>query len=311
MSLGTGLPSQRLLSAVTYALRRGVIVCAAAGNYVRFVVWPAAYPEVIAVAATNALRAPWRHSSRGQMVDVSAPGESVWCARSELDAGALRPDVNRGSGTSFAVAAVAGVAALWLSYHGRERLAERYGAEKIPFIFNQILRASCEPGDGLEQGRYGAGIVNAVKVLTAPLPDGVEHPVPFLSLPAPGQAPHRPEGIFEHLFESTLEGADDALSFDPGARPPDERLRAALAKLLNTTEANLKARLKEVGPELAFHLATSPELYDRFESGLTSEAGGISFDTPGTPDEVEQVRAGLMSGGVSDALARKLAGGTE
>lgn len=306
MSMGTGLPNQRLLSAVTYALRRGVIVCAAAGNYVRFVVWPAAYAEVIGVAATNALRSPWRHSSRGKMVDVSAPGESVWCARSELAEGSLRPDVNRGSGTSFAVAAVAGVAALWLSYHGRDQLAARYGVEKIPFIFNQILRASCEPGEGLEAGRYGAGIVNAEKVLKYPLPDGVEHPVPSLSLPGPGQVPLRPEETFEHLFERTLEESAGSLSFEPGVLPPDEKLRSTLAKLLNTTEDGLRARLNEVGAELAFNFATSHELYDQFESALSSGIGDISFDPSETLDEVESVRTGLLFEGVSDALARKL-----
>ncbi|MBL8973420.1 MAG: S8 family serine peptidase, partial [Myxococcales bacterium] len=52
MSLG-GLPGIRLRRAVERAHDRGVIVVAAAGNVVQFVVWPAAYPQVIAVAATG------------------------------------------------------------------------------------------------------------------------------------------------------------------------------------------------------------------------------------------------------------------
>jgi hypothetical protein len=242
------------------------------------------------------------------MVDVSAPGESVWCARTGLDNGSLRPDVSRGSGTSFAVAAVAGVAALWLSYHSRDELTARYGAEKIPFIFNQILRTSCDSGEDMEASRYGAGIVNAEKILKFPLPDGVQHPVPSLSLPGDVPTPLQPEGIFEHLFESRLEESPESLSFEPGMLPPGERLRTTLAKLLNTTEGDLRTRLKEVGAELAFYIATSPELYDQVESTLSASLGDMSFDPSMTPEEVKEVRMGLLSRGVSDALASKLAG---
>jgi thermitase len=55
ISLG-GVGCWRLRSAITYAQKRGVIIAAAAGNCVKFVVWPAAYEEVIAVAACNAKR---------------------------------------------------------------------------------------------------------------------------------------------------------------------------------------------------------------------------------------------------------------
>ncbi|ARV62616.1 hypothetical protein BZZ01_31830 [Nostocales cyanobacterium HT-58-2] len=144
ISLGTGFANQRLRSAITYAQKRGVIVVAAAGTLIPFVVWPAAYDEVIAVTGSNVRREIWWGSSRGSQVDVTAPGESVWYAKADKKNGELKYDVRQGSGTSFSAPEVAGVAALWLSYHGREQLIERYGAEKIPFIFNQILRDSCE-----------------------------------------------------------------------------------------------------------------------------------------------------------------------
>lgn len=305
MSLGTGFPNPLLLNAITDAQRRGVIVCAAAGNYVKIVVWPAAYADVIAVSACNAVRLPWKHASRGSEVDVTAPGESVWCARSKRGDDGIETDVSRGSGTSYAVAAVAGIAALWLSYHGRDELAARYGEEKIPFIFNQILRQSCEQDEGWDSDRYGAGIVNAEKVLTAPLPDGVEHPVPSFSLPSAAQEPVGSGGILAHLFEETLMQSP-GVSFSPGELPPDEKLRAALAKLLNTSEGEVELRLKEVGQELAFHLATSPELYELFEVALSTESGGVSFE-PGAIAPVEGVRADLLSRGVSESLKMKLA----
>lgn len=309
MSLGTGFPNPLLLNAITDAQRRGVIVCSAAGNYVKVVVWPAAYPDVLAVAACNAVRSPWRHSSRGIAVDVTAPGESVWCARTERGDGGVTSDVSRGSGTSYAVAAVAGIAALWLSYHGRDELVARYGAEKIPFIFNQILRQSCEqPDHGWEADKYGAGIVNAEKVLTAPLPDGVVHPIPPVNLPSPGQTPAVAGGILTHFFERALSLAD-GFSFAPGELPPEQKLRATLARLLNTPEDAVELRLREVGQELAFHLATSPKLYEQFEEALSSGSGGVSFDDPTAAAPVEGVRADLLSKGASEPLRRRLAGG--
>ncbi len=306
MSLGTGFPNPLLLNAIRNAQRRGVIVCAAAGNYVKIVVWPAAYADVIAVAACNAVRRPWKHSSRGSEVDVSAPGESVWGARSVRSDEGITPDVSRGSGTSYAVAAVAGIAAVWLSYHGRDNLAARYGEEKIPLIFNQILRRSCEQEQDWETGRYGAGIVNAEKVLTAALPDGVEHPVPSFSLSNPAGEGTSAAGVLKHLFEQKLKEWT-GLSFAAGNQSPDERLRAALAKLLNTTEDGVELRLREVGQELAFHLATSHELYEQFEDALSAEAGGMSFDAGATPP-VESVRADLLSSSASTSLRLKLTG---
>ena len=52
MSLG-GLPSKAVRKAVRRAIDANVIVLAAAGNRVETVVWPARYPETIAVAASN------------------------------------------------------------------------------------------------------------------------------------------------------------------------------------------------------------------------------------------------------------------
>ena len=50
ISMG-GLWSWRLRRAVVIAQQRGVIICAASGNYAPFVGWPGAYDEVIACAA--------------------------------------------------------------------------------------------------------------------------------------------------------------------------------------------------------------------------------------------------------------------
>ena len=59
MSLG-GAWSSSLRAAIRKAIDSGIIVLAAAGNYVHVVVWPARYPEVVAVAGYNITISPGR-----------------------------------------------------------------------------------------------------------------------------------------------------------------------------------------------------------------------------------------------------------
>src|SRR5207253_229267 len=54
LSLGGPIKSRILEDAVAHALDRGVVIVAAAGNSGRKVGWPAAYPGVVAVSASDA-----------------------------------------------------------------------------------------------------------------------------------------------------------------------------------------------------------------------------------------------------------------
>lgn len=307
ISMGTGFANSRLLKAVQYAQRRGVIILAAAGNYVPFVVWPAAYGEVIAVAASNARHQTWKFSSSGSAVDVTAPGESVWCA------GASKPanfSVGRGSGTSYAVATVAGIAALWLSHHGRDKLIQRYGAEKIPVIFNQILRDSCDPMPAWKAG-FGRGLVNADKALTAALPNAAA-PIPLMAS-ALSEHPAIDRGglaTFSHLFESSLPQSSRVRGFTSSSNA-DAKLWSLLAELLNVTAEELPARLKEIGQELAFHLSSDPALYQQFATALSQKKkraarSAAKVAAPAVAGDVESVRAGLLAKSTSKALKEKL-----
>jgi serine protease len=274
ISLG-GLGCWRLRSAITYAQKRGVIIAAAAGNCVKFVVWPAAYEEVIAVAACNAKREIWVGSCRGEVVDVTAPGESVWHAQvKKKDSGAIEPGVAQGNGTSFAVAAVAGLAALWLSYHDREKLIERYGIEKIPFLFNRILRESCDPVSDWELGKFGAGLVNAEKLLAAPLPERVEETVIAPALDLNEHIPLDWGGIeaFNHLFNQSL--AEVQLEETDRTVRSNPVLENQLAELLNINAIELPRRLKEIGQELAFHFSTNPDVYKASASASAQQEAG-------------------------------------
>lgn len=311
ISMG-GLGSWRLREAVLYAQRRGVIILSAAGNCVRFVVWPAAYDEVIAVAASNAQRKTWEGSCRGAAVDVTAPGESVWTARAGTN-GTF--GVERGSGTSFAVATVAGIAALWLAHHGRDKLAHRYGLDKIPFIFNNLLRASCTTihNPTWTPGQFGAGLVDADKLLSTPLPDGVEVAVPAPAMFMDEHVPIDRGGLstFAHLFELPIAAQRGAgVRLETGR--PGSPLERTLASLLHVPEESVAARLNEVGQELAFYIATNPQLYKQFSAGLAasarlSDAGGDGGQEAAVEASAESVRAALEGGGTSQALRNRLA----
>jgi hypothetical protein len=166
MSLG-GAWSSVLRAAMGRAIKDGVIILAAAGNCVNMVVWPARYDEVIAVGGTNIADKAWKGSSHGDMVDISAPGEFVPRANRSPSNGGSPTSVVGGQGTSFAVALTAGVAALWLGYHGVSRVKASLGAnETVQGRFVGLLKASARQPPGFDTSEYGAGIVDAARLLS-------------------------------------------------------------------------------------------------------------------------------------------------
>ena len=102
------------------ALEPGQVVVAAAGNHgCSRPFWPAALPEVVAVAATGPDGSRAEFSNRGDWVDAAAPGVDVVSSHVSLVAGAPR-DRSYGcaswSGTSFAAPQVA--ASVAAAVHG-------------------------------------------------------------------------------------------------------------------------------------------------------------------------------------------------
>lgn len=318
ISLGTVIPSFRLSRAVGYAKRRGVIMIAAAGNCTPFVVIPAAYGDVVAVAASNARREIWAGSSRGSQVDVTAPGESVW--RAEVDA--QHPslfNVQRGKGTSFSAPIVAGIAALWLARHGRENLVRGYGADKIPALFNQLLRASCTVVPGWDTSRFGKGLANARQLLAAPLPARVEsnaaataaeqsRDVTDVAETASESNTPNVMDEFVRLFENALPRVAPTVEGEAVRESTSERLAHPLAVLLGVSEAQLPMLLDEVGPELAFHLAVSPALHTRFAAALAARPSGEQslLETQNIEAAVSIAREALAEQDVSGVLRARL-----
>jgi serine protease len=165
MSLG-GLPLRALEAAIAYAVSDQLLVLAAAGNCVKFVVYPARYDSVIGIGGTNERRVPWKGSSRGPRVDVCAPAEFVWRA---LRTQPVEPkDIfEGGQGTSFATAMTAGVAALWLNDR-RAQLINVLGiGSRLQDSFRHCLKVTAKPSAGWDFKNYGAGIVDAFEILNS------------------------------------------------------------------------------------------------------------------------------------------------
>jgi thermitase len=255
ISLGW-LGNRALHEAVKAARNANLVVVAAAGNYTGpFVVWPGRYSEVICMSGCDARRSVWGGSAFGSAVDFSAPAEDVW--KAGFDDSGSHVAV-QSSGTSFATAMTAGVAALWLAYHGRDALLERYAASgaKLSDVFREVLKLSA---DERPRGAWGWGpIVNVERALATPLP--------------------APETF---LAGRDLEGAD--LTETLALRPVDslvhaseilgrstDETREALARAYGVAESDLEGLPEGMGDELAFHALLTG--WPQTETPLASEA---------------------------------------
>jgi subtilisin family serine protease len=118
MSLGTEDDNRALYDAIRAAYQRGVLLVAAAGNNGEQVLYPAAYPEVIAVAASTRGDDHAWFSNEGPEVELIAPGMDLLTT-------SLGGHYSTKSGTSFAVPLVVGVAALMFSVGLNDSVAIR------------------------------------------------------------------------------------------------------------------------------------------------------------------------------------------
>ncbi|MDR0993331.1 MAG: S8 family serine peptidase [Verrucomicrobiota bacterium] len=79
MSWGSDVESLFMQSVIREAAQQGLLLVAAAGNTPSGKeVYPAAYPEVLAVGATEADGRPWSQSNYGRFVDLSAPARATF-----------------------------------------------------------------------------------------------------------------------------------------------------------------------------------------------------------------------------------------
>ena len=149
MSFGSSEKSKTIEEAIEYAWNKGVLIVAAAGNTGKTKPqYPASYPYVISVAATDQNDLKAKFSTYGSWVDISAPGQDIL---STTNSGGY----SSASGTSLSAPIVAGVAALVKSRF------PNYSNEKI----EQII---CDTADKIQGtgSQWRCGRVNAFKAVS-------------------------------------------------------------------------------------------------------------------------------------------------
>jgi len=113
MSLGSAYPSERIYEAIKTAIDKNIFIICAAGNSgprLDSVDYPGAFEETIAVGSIDRRKQISNFSSRGNQVDIVAPGDEILSTYPPRGLATL-------SGTSMATPFVAGISALILSKH--------------------------------------------------------------------------------------------------------------------------------------------------------------------------------------------------
>ncbi|MEM7248761.1 MAG: S8/S53 family peptidase [Acidobacteriota bacterium] len=257
------------------AVRRNIIMVAASGNYpdwvppgLRVTVEPAWWNFVIGVTGSTVEDKPWESSGRPVGVEISAPGHQVLTAT-----GGNRHGYSLGSGTSYATAQVAGIAATWLSHHfpGGYR-----GSREAVHVFKDHLRSTARRPAGWND-YFGPGIANLHGLVTTRPPMGKA-----------AVAEEVPE--YSHV---------EALAHELGAESP-EQVEALL-------DATLFAELDEAEREpCLIELRTLLWESNAVWQALTDKVGP-SADTASTAgaseaNELRELLAPLASQGLCDAL---------
>lgn len=155
--------SPPIKKAINKARRKGAVTVAAAGNFGKgsVKIYPAAYKNVVAVAATDRSNQRASFSSTGRWVDVAAPGVGVLSTK-------YRTGYGRFDGTSLSSPYVAGVAGL-LAAQGRS-------ANEIR---RRINSTAVDLGPRGKDASYGHGLVDAAAAV------GIRNTRPKIQRPRP------------------------------------------------------------------------------------------------------------------------------
>ncbi|MBM4421445.1 MAG: hypothetical protein FJ034_07700 [Chloroflexi bacterium] len=179
VSLGSPSDSQTIRAAVQAAASRNVLIVAAAGNcglgggscdVTNEVSYPAAYAEVLAVAATDVddTRAPF--STQANYVDVAAPGRRIVSTAPTYATYLSRRGASQSytaiSGTSQATPFVAGTAALLLS---------RQPSLSATELVARLKSTADRLGAAGTNTSFGSGRINALTAVTS---SGTTTPTP-------------------------------------------------------------------------------------------------------------------------------------
>ena len=147
LSAGGAHHAAVLQEAINYALNQDVLVIAAAGNTGQpGVLYPAAYPGVVAVGSVDSNLERSSFSSTGPEIELLAPGRDIL-------APSLNGDYALKTGTSFAVPHVTGVAALEMAIGSG--LVRNGGVVAFSAVGGSDDILILDPGDGTQPLRPG------------------------------------------------------------------------------------------------------------------------------------------------------------
>ncbi|WP_240110821.1 type VII secretion-associated serine protease mycosin [Streptomyces sp. MUM 203J] len=194
-------PDSSLAQAVREALDRQIVVVASAGNDgldgKLKNTYPAAFPGVLAVGASDRNNERAAFSQAGEFLGVAAPGVDVV---STVPGGGQCVD----NGTSFSAPYVAGVAALLRAKY------PKWTPRQITARIEQTAERSVKGHDNY----VGWGVVDPVRALTGePDMKPIESPIPD---PAPPRPP-APEPAFVALAETTQERSERLATYVVGS----------------------------------------------------------------------------------------------
>jgi thermitase len=162
MSLGGPDDTDVIRDAVAYAHGHNVLIIAASGNGQaegNLPNYPAAYPTVLAVSATNSTDGVTGFSTTGSFVDIAAPGVGLWSTiwiRGEGDTYGVA------NGTSAACPHVAGAAALALS------LRPDLTADQLAEVLEAGADDQGAPGKDPEYGYGRLNLLRTVQIAADP-----------------------------------------------------------------------------------------------------------------------------------------------
>jgi subtilisin family serine protease len=190
---------------ISAAVAKGLVTVAAAGNAgpKSPPLYPAAYPGVIAVSATDAQDRLFAASNRGSHIAVSAPGVDIFLPA---------PDekYQMTSGTSFAAAYISGLAALML---------ERNPALKPNEVRAILMKTARDLGAPGRDDLFGAGEADAYAAVSAVAPAPARPVAAVSDRPAAENVSDRQDGPGTRALDQPAAVASDKPAVGEASRP--------------------------------------------------------------------------------------------
>lgn len=271
MSLG-GFGSEAIELALNNAVMNNQIVATAAGNCVPWVVDPAIYDNCIAVAGTNDVDEPWTSfiglntpgTARGPKVDICAPGELVWVAKTNDGDSVTNTGTRTGQGTSFATPHVTGAALLWLSRCSGTIGPKRGLVPALPVgvlmqdVFRAALRGTARRPNGWDTHQFGAGILDCEALVK----NGCE------TRWFDQASASRPNGVSAAMMQDT-----QPLRWFQNMFEDREAVTLYMSTLLNaSSRSDLETKVRRYSQEVMQTWYEHPGLYGIFAEGVRAVA---------------------------------------